>query len=230
VGARHAARAASCRRYDRHSLALLHGGGGSCAFDRRKFLELGGFDALLRPFYMEDSDLGLMAWKRGWRIFYQPKSRVWHEHRGTIGRKFPRSYIDDVIRKNAILYAWKNAHAPSRLLAHFGWVLTGGWYSWIAGPSLERASLRALWRGVPPIERSVARPLARPHSGRGRRERSVPALAPIYYHDRYSSFEREPAARGFCLSAPMRCGRRSTAGPSRSTALLHTCGSSPRFI
>ena len=37
----------------------FYGGGGSCAFDREKFLELGGFDHLLEPFYLEDTDLGL---------------------------------------------------------------------------------------------------------------------------------------------------------------------------
>src|ERR1035437_6592632 len=36
----------------------FYGGGGSCAFDRAKFLELGGFDPLLEPFYLEDTDLG----------------------------------------------------------------------------------------------------------------------------------------------------------------------------
>ena len=30
----------------------FYGGGGSCAFDRRKFLALGGFDELLAPFYL----------------------------------------------------------------------------------------------------------------------------------------------------------------------------------
>ncbi|HEY1866513.1 MAG TPA: glycosyltransferase family 2 protein, partial [Candidatus Acidoferrales bacterium] len=34
----------------------FYGGGGSCAFDRDKFLELGGFDPLLAPFYLEDTD------------------------------------------------------------------------------------------------------------------------------------------------------------------------------
>jgi GT2 family glycosyltransferase len=57
------------------------GGGGSCAFDRRKFLELGGFHELLRPFYLEDTDLGYLAWKRGWKVLYQPRSVVYHEHR-----------------------------------------------------------------------------------------------------------------------------------------------------
>ena len=52
----------------------FYGGGGSCAFDRRKFLELGGFDQLLAPFYLEDTDLGYLAWKRGWKVLYQPRA------------------------------------------------------------------------------------------------------------------------------------------------------------
>jgi glycosyltransferase involved in cell wall biosynthesis len=50
----------------------FYGGGGSCAFDRRKFLDLGGFDEPPAPFYLEDTDLGYMAWKRGWKVLYQP--------------------------------------------------------------------------------------------------------------------------------------------------------------
>ncbi|MGD0436883.1 MAG: glycosyltransferase family 2 protein, partial [Bryobacteraceae bacterium] len=46
-------------------------GGGSAAFDRAKFLELGGFDEVFRPFYLEDTDLGYQAWKRGWKVLYQ---------------------------------------------------------------------------------------------------------------------------------------------------------------
>ena len=64
----------------------FYGGGGSCAFDRRKFLAIGGFDALLAPFYLEDTDVGYLAWKRGWKVLYQPRSVVYHEHRGTIGK------------------------------------------------------------------------------------------------------------------------------------------------
>lgn len=123
----------------------FYGGGGSCAFDRRKFLELGGFDELLRPFYLEDTDLGYRAWKRGWKVLYQPASHVWHEHRGTIGKTFSRAYIETVIRRNFVLFAWKNIHEPGRLAGHFfhGWA--GALASWLAGESLERTSLPALW-------------------------------------------------------------------------------------
>ena len=36
----------------RGAYPCFYGGGGSCAFDRRKFAELGGFDHLLAPFYL----------------------------------------------------------------------------------------------------------------------------------------------------------------------------------
>ncbi|HSU30651.1 MAG TPA: glycosyltransferase [Bryobacteraceae bacterium] len=91
-------------------------GGGSSAFDRRKFLELGGFDELLRPFYYEDTDLGHRAWKRGWKLLYQPNSIVVHEHRGTIGKRFSPEFIEGVLRRNVILYCWKNIHDWRMLL------------------------------------------------------------------------------------------------------------------
>lgn len=94
-------------------------GGGSSAFHRGKFLQLGGFDTLFHPFYYEDTDMGRLAWKRGWKVLYEPVSIVLHEHRGTIGKKFSGAFIDNVIRKNAILYCWKNIHDWRLLLSHF---------------------------------------------------------------------------------------------------------------
>jgi len=124
----------------------FYGGGGSCAFDRRKFLELGGFDELLRPFYLEDTDLGYLAWKRGWKVLYQPKSHVWHEHRGTIGKKFPQAYIAGVLKKNFLLFCWKNIHTPGWLLAHFFYSLSGALLSYLGGDSPERSSVAGIAR------------------------------------------------------------------------------------
>jgi GT2 family glycosyltransferase/glycosyltransferase involved in cell wall biosynthesis len=125
-----------------------YGGGGSCAYDRRKFLELGGFDELLAPFYLEDTDLGYLAWKRGWKNFYQPASVVYHEHRGTIGRKFSEAYIQGVLKKNFLLFTWKNVHEWRRLLAHFCFAWAGALLSWLGGDSPERSSLSGLARAV----------------------------------------------------------------------------------
>ena len=125
-----------------------YGGGGSCAFDRRKFLELGGFDELLAPFYLEDTDLGYLAWKRGWKNLYQPASMVFHEHRGTIGRRFSEAYIQSVLKKNFLLFAWKNVHDWRRMTENLFFSWAGALLSWLAGDSPERSSLGGIARAT----------------------------------------------------------------------------------
>jgi GT2 family glycosyltransferase len=138
----------------------FYAGGGSSAYDRRKFLELGGFDEVLKPFYYEDTDLGLMAWKRGWKVFYQPRSVVFHEHRGTIGRKFSARYIQSILKKNAVLFVWKDIHRWPWLGSHFVYLFASSFRSMLAGdapgafsfPGLAKAFLqlpalcRSRWR------------------------------------------------------------------------------------
>ena len=57
--------------------------GGFMAVNRKKFVELGGFNRLFAPAYCEDVDLCFRAWRRGWRCIYEPKSIVWHRHQAT---------------------------------------------------------------------------------------------------------------------------------------------------
>ncbi len=133
-----------------------YGGGGSCAFDRKKFLELGGFDELLAPFYMEDTDIGYLAWKRGWKNLYQPASVVYHEHRGTIGKKFSSAYIQGVLQKNFLLFTWKNIHEWPRLLSHFAFTWTGALFTWLAGESPERGSFMGILRAFLQLPQAMA--------------------------------------------------------------------------
>ena len=133
----------------------FYGGGGSCAFDRRKFLELGGFDELLRPFYLEDTDLGYMAWKRGWKVLYQPASIVFHEHRGTIGKRFTEQYIQSVLKKNFVLFCWKNIHEWRRLGSHFAYTFAGVWFSGFFGDGLGRPNGPGLLRAALQLPQAV---------------------------------------------------------------------------
>ncbi|HUI54469.1 MAG TPA: glycosyltransferase [Bryobacteraceae bacterium] len=133
----------------------FYGGGGSCAFDRRKFLELGGFDELFAPFYMEDTDIGYLAWKRGWKVLYQPRSVVYHEHRGTIGKRFREDQIQAVLKKNFLLFCWKNIHEWQRLVAHFFFAWTGAVLAVIFGDVPGRPNPYAVWRSFCQLPRAV---------------------------------------------------------------------------
>jgi GT2 family glycosyltransferase/glycosyltransferase involved in cell wall biosynthesis len=165
----------------------FYGGGGSCAFDRRKFLALGGFDELLRPFYLEDTDLGYSAWKRGWRVLYQPRSHVWHEHRGTIGKKFSPGYINAVVRKNFVLFVWKNIHCPGMLLENFAANHVSALVALVAGDAPGRANFPGLWRAFWQLPGAcVARFRARSLSLVGDREAFRRPLGG-YYRDRFEA-------------------------------------------
>ena len=133
----------------------FYGGGGSCGFDRRKFLELGGFDELLAPFYLEDTDLGYLAWKRGWQVLYQPRSIVYHEHRGTIGKRFTEAQIQAVLKKNYLLFCWKNIHHWRRLAAHFFFSYGGALLSLLSGDAPGRSNLDGWWRAFRQIPGAV---------------------------------------------------------------------------
>ena len=95
-------------------------GGGSAAFDRRMYLELGGFDSLYDPFYMEDTGLSYQAWRRGWRILFTARASVLHEHRGTSRKAFGDDYIDNIIRRNQHLFLWRNVTDPRLMAAVLG--------------------------------------------------------------------------------------------------------------
>jgi len=91
--------------------------GGSAAYRRSMFLQLGGFDLLYEPFYWEDMDIGYAAWKRGWRSLVDPRSRIWHEHeRGSIAKTHGMRKASRAYRRNKFLFSWKNLTSNSTLL------------------------------------------------------------------------------------------------------------------
>jgi GT2 family glycosyltransferase/glycosyltransferase involved in cell wall biosynthesis len=180
----------------------FYGGGGSCAFDRNKFLELGGFDHLLAPFYLEDTDLGYMAWKRGWKVLYQPRSIVYHEHRGTIGKTFSPDYIQGILKKNFLLFCWKNVHEWPRLLSHFAFAWAGALLTVAFGEVQGRPTFPALWRAFLQLpgaaaSRWRARSLARVSD-------TEAFLRPLggYFRDRFDAMEPAPESPRILFVAP----------------------------
>jgi len=95
--------------------------GGSGAFRRSMWNELGGMDTFFNPFYWEDIDLSYRAVKKGYTILFEPKSIVQHYHEeGNIKKEFTKKEVDRIAFRNQFFFIWK--HAPLfHLILGFIW-------------------------------------------------------------------------------------------------------------
>ena len=84
----------------------LFSSGGFMAVDRRKFLELGGFDRLFYPAYGEDKDLCFRAWSKGMKCIYEPGCHVYHREGGSWDQEANRSRR--LIDITNYLFMWRN--------------------------------------------------------------------------------------------------------------------------
>lgn len=93
--------------------------GGSGLFDRKKLLELGGFDKVYAPFYWEDIDLCFRAAKRGYICEFEPLSIVDHYHDiGAINTQKSQMYVQIVSYKNQFIFFWKNISDSQMTFIH----------------------------------------------------------------------------------------------------------------
>lgn len=85
--------------------------GGSGAFKKSVWMELGGMDTRFNPFYWEDIDLSYRAKEKGYRVLFEPKSMVHHYHEeGKIKSEFTKEEIEQIVYRNQFYFVWK--HAP----------------------------------------------------------------------------------------------------------------------
>jgi GT2 family glycosyltransferase len=84
---------------------VLYGTGGCTLYDATKLRALGGFDPVYETAYVEDLDLGVRAWQRGWPSVYCAGARALHLHRTTTSRYFTPEQIDRLLERNFLRLA-----------------------------------------------------------------------------------------------------------------------------
>jgi GT2 family glycosyltransferase len=109
--------------------------GGFGAFDRQKFLQLGGYDDLYLPGRLEDADICFRAQKRGWKVLYAPKSVVYHEGGTSFHKRFGIKKTLVINWRNTFLFMWKNLSDRTNFLSWPLWAL----------PRMGYALLRGQW-------------------------------------------------------------------------------------
>lgn len=83
---------------------VLYGSGGCTLYDAAKLALLGGFDEAYSPAYVEDLDVGVRAWQRGWPSVYCAGARVLHLHRATTSRYFKPAELERALECNYIRF------------------------------------------------------------------------------------------------------------------------------
>lgn len=97
--------------------------GGSSAFRKSIWEKLEGFNELYNPFYWEDIDLSYRALKSGYRIVFEPKSIVYHEHeKGAIKSKYSSYQVKVIAYRNQFIFVWENATDILLQFYHFLWL------------------------------------------------------------------------------------------------------------
>jgi len=76
--------------------------GANALIDTKKLKEIGGFDEIFSPFYCEDFELGIRAWRLGWKCYYDPKSYCIHDHSSTTKNYRTRNWVKAIFFRNRL--------------------------------------------------------------------------------------------------------------------------------
>ena len=110
------------RTKDQDKKDTLWTASGSAAYRKSLWLELGGLDPLFKPAYGEDIDLSYRAQKAGFKVLFEPKSKVFHQHETTNIKAFGEKKIRIYAFKNQFLFVWKNITDKAFLILHLLWL------------------------------------------------------------------------------------------------------------
>lgn len=136
--------------------------GAFSAFDRARFLEIGGFDPLTAMH--EDVEISYRAWKRGWRVKYEPRSIAYHDASQTMDRRYRRRALDNLSRRSRILMHWMLLHDRRMFSQHLAsmtlrlltsWLVLDWRFYWAIGTGL--ANLPSIARKRRETRRTMAR-------------------------------------------------------------------------
>ncbi|MCX8489709.1 MAG: glycosyltransferase family 2 protein [Cyclobacteriaceae bacterium] len=97
-------------------VATLFVSGGGALVDRKKLNLLGGFDEIYAPFYYEDTDLSMRAWRLGWRCYYEHNAVCRHPASTTINKFNKKRRIWITTQRNKLIFHSLHLNAQSKLI------------------------------------------------------------------------------------------------------------------
>ena len=121
--------------------------GANALLDRKKLLLLGGFNELFSPFYVEDYELSLRAWRVGYKCYFDYEAVCRHQVSTSIKAKSKKKYINTIYYRNKLLLHY--IHLSGKEL--FLWkmqLIAETFFSFFTGKFYFFTSLRLFFKNI----------------------------------------------------------------------------------
>jgi GT2 family glycosyltransferase len=89
--------------------------GANAFIDKNKFIEIGGFNELFSPFYVEDYELSIRAWRLGYKCYYEHFSICKHQTSTSIKTASTKKYINTIYYRNKLFLHYIHLNGNSLL-------------------------------------------------------------------------------------------------------------------
>ena len=90
----------------------LAGSGGATLFRKAPLARYVREARCYDPFYWEDIEWGVRAWRDGYAVLFCPDSHAFHRHRATTARFYSGAEIDRIVARNGVLFDARNRATP----------------------------------------------------------------------------------------------------------------------
>ena len=90
--------------------------GANALIAKEKFLQIGGFNEIFSPFYVEDFELSLRAWRMGWKCYFHYPSVCRHKTSTTISSTRKSGFVEVIYNRNKFYLHAIHLHPSKRIL------------------------------------------------------------------------------------------------------------------
>jgi GT2 family glycosyltransferase len=106
--------------------------GANAIVDTKKLRLLGGFDELFSPFYYEDFELGLRAWRLGWKCYYHSDTYCLHDHSSTTRNYKTAAWVKAIFFRNRFLMHKIHLNSYQKVL-FYAQLMVQSTFMWLTG-------------------------------------------------------------------------------------------------
>jgi GT2 family glycosyltransferase len=122
--------------------------GANALIDRKKLLEMGGYCELFSPYYSEDTEMGLRAWRLGYRCYYEHEAVCRHPLSATIKKYSTPRKVAIISKRNKMYLHFLHLNGPE-LLAWLSLTTAKFVFRGLLFDPKYRAAFLAFWRTLP---------------------------------------------------------------------------------